>query len=148
MPKNKARLRFACEVARIDPDRFNEAVAAGSYPCAPPTSERKPRIFTIHDMIVLCIYGELLGDGMPPAAAGPWACAMGEVLANHPETAAVTSAKFSNGARWNLPVENVNLDATSSGIGDLLSYKVWKIAPYRKRVEDALAEADEIAGDE
>ncbi len=44
----------------VDPQRFNEDVAAGEYPCAPKTSAGVSRVFDQFDIAGLFVYGHLM----------------------------------------------------------------------------------------
>lgn len=70
----KARAKLACEIAGIDPQRFNEMVHAGHYPCAPATRPGSARIFEIDEIVALRIFGNFLKMGMVPERAGKIAC--------------------------------------------------------------------------
>lgn len=74
---------YACEVAFVNKQRFNEAVARGDYPCAPRVDGRT-RIFTARDVFGLWLYGHLTDEGLPPAKAGDLACQLVEVMRHHP----------------------------------------------------------------
>lgn len=75
---------YASEVAFINKQRFNEAVARGDYPCAPKV-EGRARAFTARDIMGLWMYGHLTEDGIPPASAGELACQFVEVLRFTPD---------------------------------------------------------------
>ena len=55
----KFRTKAACRIAGIDPQRFNEDVAAGEYPCAPMTTAGKSRVFDEADIAGLFVYVHL-----------------------------------------------------------------------------------------
>lgn len=75
---------YACEVAFVNKQRFNEVVARGDYPCAPAVSGRA-RVFTARDVIGLWLYGHLADEGIPPAKAGELACQLVEVMRQRPD---------------------------------------------------------------
>lgn len=79
---------YACEVAFVNKQRFNEAVARGDYPCAPRV-EGRTRPFAARDVAGLWLYGHLTDDGIPPAKAGDLACALVDVLRRRPDLAEV-----------------------------------------------------------
>jgi hypothetical protein len=85
----KVRAPLACRIAGIDRDRFNEAVAKGDYPGAPPAGSGKTRIFQMHDLIALFIYGRLLEIGVAARSAGEFAKEISG-LARHAEGKAST----------------------------------------------------------
>lgn len=74
MTQLKARTKLACEIARIDPARFNEAVHFNKYHCAPSTSPGSARVFTEDDIVALMIYRQMLDAGMSSEKAGAYAC--------------------------------------------------------------------------
>lgn len=63
-----------CDLARVDRDRLNEAIARGDYPCAPETRPGARRMFSEADFIALAVYGALTSRGIPPRVAGGVAC--------------------------------------------------------------------------
>jgi hypothetical protein len=79
------RTQIACRIAHIDRVRFNEAVAAGNYPCAPKTERGSSRVFDESQLIALFYYGRLLDQGWPPKLAGSFACRLSEELYFHPD---------------------------------------------------------------
>jgi hypothetical protein len=79
-----ATTRLACEIAQTNPDRFNEAVHANTYPCAPKTTPGKARSFDVDDIVALRIYQREMDNGMSAAAAGKKACLVREFMMNHP----------------------------------------------------------------
>ncbi len=64
----------ACRIAGIDKQRFNEIVAAGTYPCAPEVKKGASRRFGEDDLVALFIFVRLVDDDMPIRAAGSLAC--------------------------------------------------------------------------
>lgn len=62
----KFRTKAACRIAGIDPQRFNEDVAAGEYPHAPATTAGVSRVFDEADIAGLFVYAHLTrGCGEP-----------------------------------------------------------------------------------
>lgn len=86
------RTQAACQIARIDRDRFNEAVAADNYRCAPPTERGSSRLFAENDLIALYIYGRLLSiqPNLPPKIAGDFACRVLRVLEQNPNAKTIS----------------------------------------------------------
>lgn len=87
-PKNTDRVattKLACRIANTHPDRFNEAVHAGTYPCAPKTSPGVARWFNVDDIVALRLYQRSMDAGMSAGAAGEKACKIREYMAAHPE---------------------------------------------------------------
>ncbi len=76
----KFRIKEACRIAGVDRDRFNEAVHAGNYKCAPDVVRGSSRVFDEVDLIVLFIYGQFLKDSFSPSLAGRLACHICERL--------------------------------------------------------------------
>lgn len=86
MQQPRFRTAVACRLASIDRDRFNEAIAAGNYPCAPRTDRGSTRVFDQNDLIALYYYGRLLNYGMTPRVAGYWACELFHAVKSRPDT--------------------------------------------------------------
>lgn len=89
MQNIKFRIKSACRIAQIEHQRFNEAVAAGHYPCAPEVARGSTRLFSYSDLIALFFYGRLLEQGWPPRIAGQYACRILDALKRSPEEKAV-----------------------------------------------------------
>lgn len=85
----RASTRLACEIAGVNPDRFNEAVHANIYPCAPKTTPGKARSFDADDVVALRIYQRSIDNGMSAAKAGDKACKVREFMLCNPEAARV-----------------------------------------------------------
>lgn len=83
--KRRFRTQTACRIARIDRDRFNEAVAAGNYPCAPSVDRGATRVFNESELIALFYYGRLLENDWPPKLAGKLACQLSDFLQEAPQ---------------------------------------------------------------
>jgi hypothetical protein len=90
MNKPKLSTTIACRVARLDRDRFNEAVAAGFFSCAPKTIPGRARYFDPDDMVSLWLYRELLEDGYTKERAGFIACEVGSVVKTEPQADYIT----------------------------------------------------------
>ena len=73
------------DIAGLNRDRFNEAVAAGNYPCAPQATRGAPRGFDEDDFAALVVYARKLDIGMPPKAAGQFACEIRKEIEKHPK---------------------------------------------------------------
>ena len=71
------RAATAMQMVGLDRDDFNEAVTSGFFECAPATRPGAPRLFFEDDLVTLAIYKWLLGTGLPPRLAGPYACNAG-----------------------------------------------------------------------
>lgn len=70
----RVRNKLACKIAGLNPDRFNETIAAGQYGCAPHTAAGSARIYEADDVVCLCIFKMLTDAGMSAARAGHYAC--------------------------------------------------------------------------
>lgn len=79
----------ACRVAGIDKQRFNEAVAAKRYPCAPEVKKGGTRTFNQDDMVALFVYARLIEQDMPASVAGEIACDLRSRLNDFPEATEV-----------------------------------------------------------
>ncbi len=75
------RTKKACEIARVDPDRFNDMVYAGHYTCAPETRPGSVRIFDLDHTVALKIFGNLLAMSVAPDMAGQISCAAYQLFA-------------------------------------------------------------------
>lgn len=82
--KPKLSTTAACRVARLDRDRFNEAVAAKVFDCAPKTIPGRARYFDPDDMVSLWLYREMLDDGFTKERAGYIACKVGDAARYKP----------------------------------------------------------------
>lgn len=144
----RARAKLACRIALIDPDRFNEAVAAGNFPCAPPTRAGAARIFDVEDIVVLRVYALLMEEGVTPSKAGPLACGLRDLLREHPNAERVTQVKLGAGSDMWLLREHVEPDAEVMGGSEIVSLREWRLRFMRQRIEHELREADGIVGED
>ena len=86
----KLPTKAACRVARMDRDRFNEHIAAGFFNCAPETVPGRARLFDPDDMIALCLFRELMDDGLDAKRSGKIACAVSRAAREHPTAPAIS----------------------------------------------------------
>ncbi len=148
MPKDRARAKLACRIARVDPDRFNELAATGHFPCAPRTTPGAARIFDVNDILTLIVFRRLTGRGFLPSMAGPLACEMRYFLRDHPEADKVFCVwDIAEHPLWLLP-EHVTPEATHISGLDIISKEEWSLAPMRKFILHELNEEDRIAGED
>jgi len=84
--KRVIRTKLAMEIAGLNPLRFNEYVAAGTYPCAPRTDPGKPRRFREPDLIGLWWFSKMIAEGVSAARAGNVACRLVEYLKESVDT--------------------------------------------------------------
>ncbi|MDP2051117.1 MAG: hypothetical protein Q8K33_19980 [Cypionkella sp.] len=89
-PEIKLTTALACKVARLDRDRFNEAVAGGYMTCVPDTVAGRSRTFSPGEMLAPWYYRELIEDGYTRESAGRIACAITEAAAKHPDAPAIS----------------------------------------------------------
>lgn len=82
--KIRVSSHHAMEIAGLDRLRFNEAVNAGSYPCAPQGQRGKTRMFEGEEqMICLFLFARLLDDGVKHERAGAIACGLLQFFEEH-----------------------------------------------------------------
>lgn len=60
----------ACQIVGYDRNRLNEAIAAGSYVCAPPTTAGKARMWSFDDLVPLAVFVIGVEDGLGWRDAG------------------------------------------------------------------------------
>lgn len=148
MTPNRARARLACKIAGVDPDRFNEAIHAGHYPCAPETTPGSARIFDIEDMVALMVYGRLLERGVPPRNAGQTACGIHSVLREFPGTERVVQFVAAIGATRYSPAEHFDWAATHHGGLEVVEVCEFRLRWYREQIEQELIDAARIVGED
>lgn len=148
MPKDRARARTACRIVGVDPDRFNEMAAAGTYPCAPPTRAGAARIFDLDDMVSLWVFRRLTERGMSPGSAGPIACDLRRLLVEHPGATKVLCIWDGfNRMIWLLP-EHVQPDANVISGVNIESKEEWDLRNAKANILHGLNEEDRIAGED
>lgn len=153
MSNLKARTKTACQIARIEPDRFNELVAAGSYPCAPKTRPGSARVFEVNDIVVLIVYRHLTEEGTIPSKAGPLACALRDLLRVRPDAMRVLCVKDSSGSNTWFDLEEFDRDGEfMPGMGnvrpDVVSLREWRLRFMRERITHELSEEAGIVGED
>jgi hypothetical protein len=137
----KARTKLACQIARIDPDRFNEAVHMGRYPCAPETRPGSARVFGVDDIVALTIYADQLASGLGGESAGAMACRALEIFKDNPEVVTVYRLVGEVGkTHWTTAAFNP-AESYWSGIGQVSSWSGFNISALRSRVVAAIAAA-------
>ncbi|WP_415391585.1 hypothetical protein [Paracoccus sp. SJTW-4] len=145
----KATTALACEIAFVNPDRFNEAVHAGFYPCAPKTTPGKARVFDVNDIIALRLYERFLDAGMKAESAGHKACAIRQFLETHPEADQVYIVKPSMGSliyveEFDPKEQHVPWDGPHAR--DVLSVEVWNFHYLRGRIVHEIEQAAKVVG--
>lgn len=133
------RPQFAFRAADVDRHRFNEAVAAGNYPCAPRVLAGAPRVFNERQVLTLMVYGRLLHFGLSPSTAGDWACKVDLGLRRAPKAERIT-----------LEFDETGLidagDADDPELEGELAYFVIDVGALRKRLEAEVAKEQAIVG--
>lgn len=130
---------YASEVAFINKQRFNEAVARGDYPCAPKV-EGRARSFTALDVMGLWLYGHLTNDGIPPARAGTLACEFVEVLRLHPDLEEVLIVREAFRRRHVVAPENLDsLKSFTLGGTSIISIETWDLRQQHKNIAHQFA---------
>lgn len=76
MSSYRFRAALACKIVSLDRVKFNDAVAAGAYPCAPYATKGSARIFEEDDLLPLFFFARLTEFGVQSAKAGRLACEM------------------------------------------------------------------------
>lgn len=97
----RARTKTACEIARIDPQRFNEMIHAGHYNCAPETRPGSARIFDLDQIVALRIFGKLISMAVSPDRAGHIACAAYSQFSGRDDVRSMVYMVMRNGA-WHM----------------------------------------------
>lgn len=108
----RARAKTACEIARIDPNRFNEMVHAGHYACAPETKPGSARIFDADQIVALRVFGILLSMAVAPDRAGHIACKAYAQFAGRDDVSAMVYMVHSSG-HWSMNMVAMDFDESS-----------------------------------
>lgn len=149
----KLTTALACRVARLDRDRFNEAVAAGYFTCAPDTVAGRARLFTPDDMIALYLYRELAEDGYSREYAGRVACSVAEAAKANPDASAISFVEDYFGPRSGraFPADQVPDQSTWDSVlfsgTDIRKVTTFRIGKMRKLIENYTEEETPILGE-
>lgn len=146
--KLTAKAAFAAEIAKIDKQRLNEAIAEGFYPCAPATKRGSTRTFDVQDIITLIVYRHLLDEGMVPRCAGPVACGLRELLSRAPDAQTVYHVKDGFGQTHWLTDTEFSPSQDILMCTNIVSARQWRFDWMREYVTHRLNEefeAREIA---
>lgn len=148
----RATTKLACEIAKTHPDRFNEAVHANFYPCAPRTTPGKARSFAVDDIVALRLYQREMDAGMSASAAGAKVCAIREFMQVSPDAPRVFIIKTPLGDPDYLSEFDMRQDFTM--INDrqaleVISCEMIDLNWHRARIVHYLTEADNnrVVGD-
>lgn len=148
----KLTTALACRVARLDRDRFNEAVAAGHFNCAPETIAGRARNFDPDDMIALYLYRELTEDGCSREYAGRVSCDVAAVARVNPDATAISYVEDYFGPRSGraFPAEMVpdhsTWDSKKFSGTDIRKVTTFRIGKMRKLIAHYTAEEVSIIG--
>lgn len=142
----RAKTALAAEIAGIHPQKLNESVAAGFYPCAPETIAGLARAFDVDDILVLMVFRHLLDEGMLPRAAGPLVCQLRALLSQHPDANNVVWIKTSFGPEgWYLSTDFDSSEDFFQG-GNVVSHREWRLGMMRALIVHKLTEATKVVG--
>ena len=148
-----AKVSLATQICKVNPQRFNEAVAAGFYPCAPETVAGLPRAFDVEDMVTLRVYGHLIDEGMKPRSAGVIACGLRALLAEHPGLQRAVWIKSDFGIEgWravqSFEADRIFLHGDPNGgeHTEVVSYREWRLGGIRGYIVGELERAALIVG--
>lgn len=159
--KYKAATRLACKIASTHPDRFNEAVHAGFYPCAPATTAGKARSFEVNDIIALRLYQRFMDGGMSAKTAGAKACSIRDFLRQYPDAdqAFIVKTAFDDGDQdreeyregYLLPdfdpkEQHIKINSTQSL--DVVSVEIHNFHYLRGRIVHEIEQAALVVGGE
>ncbi len=149
MTKLRATTALAADIARLDRQRFNEAVASGFYPCAPATIPGRARSFGLNDLIALRVYQHLIVEGMLPRHAGHFACGLLGFLEECPDAdhALQVVSDFGNSlgpVNWVRPETFQRIkDASFFGEHPIVYVRDWYLDRIRTDIVARLEEEDE-----
>lgn len=146
MTKLRATMALAAEIADIDRQRFNEAVAEGFYPCAPKTVPGRARTFGLLDLLALKLYGQLLSEGITPRYAGGVACEFLAFLQCNPDAEKALHVRTQMGSPvWLLP-EHFDDEATHMSGTGIISVREWRLSFWRDLAVYMLEDAANVVG--
>lgn len=156
----KAPTKLACAIAGTNPDRFNEAIHAGFYPCAPATTPGRARSFDVNDVIALRLFQRFVDGGMSAKMAGHKACSVREFLRQYPDADQVYIVKtaFDDGDAdkgqfregYLLPdfdVKDQHLRGFSNLDPDVVSVEVFNFHYLRGRIVHEIEQAALTVGE-
>lgn len=129
----KARAGLACEIAALHPDRFNEAVAAGHYGCAPPTRQGVVRVFDEIDIVGLIVFSELLHEGMSIGMCGVVACDVMGTMRKNPDAKFIFEIRGALN-RFCLADDEFDPAADYPGAGRFARVRRWPVGKMREYI--------------
>jgi hypothetical protein len=147
---------FACRIAGINRDRFNEAVHAGHYPCAPTTTKGSRRLFDEDDLIALYTYACLLEEDFPARTAGDLACRILNQVRSFPEEILFNFVRCDDGGEESIPGKNAEIKIVSGknssrpngSKSPVVSYRIFDIGNIRKIVKEKVREESSVLGND
>lgn len=145
MSSIRFRTAAACRIAQIDRNRFNEAVSAGNYRCAPSTVPGSSRLFDENDLIALFVYAQLLRQDYEPKLAGDFAFEVRKGLHENPKAKTVSRLISLSG------LERTVTDAEPAELSrdnPVLQRFKFEIVPIRKFVQREMAQELRALGEE
>ncbi|WP_333830465.1 hypothetical protein [Pararhodobacter sp.] len=148
----RASTKLACEIAHTHPDRLNESIHAGFYPCAPKTTPGKARSFGVDDIVALRLYQRFMDKGMSAGAAGAKACKIREFMQISPDAAHVYMVDTDMGnpdclAEFDTTQGFIMINSKQSL--EVIGCEMFDLNWHRKRVVYYITEADKrrVVGD-
>ena len=149
--------KAACRVARLDPQKLNEAIFRKDYPCAPQTVAGRARSFDADDMIGLWYFREFIEDGYSVKKAGERACILMNAAKAYPDARTLSLVlDYFYGPGTAFPADQVpdaaDWDTTvfrGSDIREVRTYRIGKtrdmIAHYTEEERNIIGEDDDPA---
>lgn len=149
--------KAACRVARLDPNKLNEAIKREDYTCAPKTVPGRARSFDPHEMIGLWYFREFMDEGYSPKKAGERACLLQEASRIYPQARTLTMVfDYFYGRATVLPTNEVppaekwdEVLFSGTDIREARTYRIGKtrdmIAHYTEEERGIIGEDDDPA---
>lgn len=161
---SKIRAPLACRIVGLDRVKFNDAVASGTYPCAPSTAKGSTRIFNEESLLPLYFFARLTEFGIPASRAGQLACDMASTVRQEStkhndritfvrgtsyQTFFAPTSKLPNGEMkvWYDPDHEKNGNQYP-GVGRVLFTIDFYVSHVRQIIADAIEEERNTLGEE
>ncbi|SDK62501.1 hypothetical protein [Paracoccus chinensis] len=141
MTRIKVSSTVAAQIAGINKQRFNEAVAAGFYECAPRTAPGKTRMFDVNDVLALNVYRHLTEEGVIPAKAGPMTCELLHLLRAYPGHDRWLQVKDGFGRTTWIPADQFSANSEFISGVNIVSTRDWRIGDMLPRIIHEMEEA-------
>jgi hypothetical protein len=142
----------ACEIARINKDRFNEIVHRGDYVCAPETKAGASRLFGVDDLAALFVFGRLLEQDFTQNRAGSLACRLLGGLKSYPDETCFAIGFAANGHSFAAPLSSINMEAstimTSGSQAPLVWTMVFNMKNIKEIAKQGIEDAMKIVGED